>query len=145
MSRSTATLPHAPASVWEDVGLPGLVLFVSRRLEAPKTLTLDPQRRGWWVITSSWSPGSSLTQQAPVGDGDRMEGEVGKMPVCASGHHFAKTFRTYLETDLERADVATQPVSGTRLLMFRLPSQRLYSLKMGPSRWDEHISPPTSI
>lgn len=74
-----------------------------------------------------------------------MEGEVGKMPVCTSGHRFAKTFRTYLEIEAGRADVAKQPVSGTRLFTFRLPSQRLYSLKMRPSRWDEHISPPTSI
>lgn len=104
--RFTATLPHAPASVWEAVGLPGRALWPGRRLEAPKTLTLAPQRRGCWVITSSWSPGSSSPSRLPVRGRDRMEGEVGKMPVCTSGHHFAKSFRTNLETEAGRVYVA---------------------------------------
>lgn len=67
--RFTATLPYAPASVWEAVGLPGRALWLGRRLEAPKTLTLAPQRRGWWVITSSWSPGSSSPSRYRSGAG----------------------------------------------------------------------------
>lgn len=71
--------------------LPGRALFGGRRLEAPKTLTLDPQREGWWVIIFSWSTSSFSPSRCRSGaggqwGGDGMVGEVGKTPIFTSGH-----------------------------------------------------------
>lgn len=55
---------HASPRPWlrvgKAVGVQCLALCVDRRLEAPETLTLDPQQAGWWVIISSW-PTSSFS------------------------------------------------------------------------------------
>ena len=68
------------------------------------------------------APRLFLTQQVPVGGRDRMEGEVGKMPVCTSGHHFAKSFRTNLETEAGSLCGHVAGLQDQTLFTFRLPS-----------------------
>lgn len=68
--RFTATLPHAPASVWEAVGLPGHALC---RQEVGSTKDADAGSSAERVLGHYFLlvPRLLLTQQVPVRGGDR--------------------------------------------------------------------------